>query len=139
MTSKTFIAALIGGVVAFLLGYLIYGMALMNFMAANAGSATGVMKTEMSSTNMIHIFIGNLAGAFLLAYIFDVWANIRTFSGGAQAGALIGFLMALSFDFVMLGTSNIMNFKGTIVDIFASAIMVALVGGVVGWWLGRSK
>ncbi|MEO5582578.1 MAG: hypothetical protein ABIR66_07785, partial [Saprospiraceae bacterium] len=65
--------------------------------------------------------------------------NIRTFSGGAQAGALIGFLMALSFDFVMLGTSNIMNFTGTLVDILASAIMGALVGGVVGWWLGRSK
>jgi hypothetical protein len=139
MTSKTFIAALLGGIASFILGYLIYGMALMSFMAAHAGSATGVMKTEMNSSNMIHIFIGNLAGSFLLAYIFDVWANIRTLSGGVKAGALIGFLMAINFDFVMLGTSNIMTFNAAIVDILASAVLVALVGGVVGWWLGRSK
>ena len=139
MTSKTFIAALIGGIVGFLAGYLIYGIALMSFMAANAGSATGVMKTEFSTASYIHIFIGNLAGAFLLAYIYDVWANIRTLAGGAKAGALIGLLMAINFDFVMLGTTNIMTFNAAIVDILASVVFVAIVGSVIGWWLGRGK
>lgn len=45
-TSKILIAGLVGGVVAFLLGFLIYGLALNSFFEQQAGSATGVMKAE---------------------------------------------------------------------------------------------
>jgi hypothetical protein len=129
MTSKV--------IVAFIGGFLIYGLALQSFMAANAGTATGVMKTDMSASNMIYIFIGNLASGLLLAYIFDKWANIRTLSMGAQAGALIGLLIAASVDFTMYGTSNIMNMTAVFVDIIAGTVLSALVGAGVAWWLGR--
>ena len=139
MTSKVIIAALIGGTVSFIGGYLIYGMALNSFMMTNAGSASGVMKTDMAASNMALIFIGSVAGALLLAYIFDKWANIRTLSTGAQAGALIGLLMALSFDFTMLGTTNILTSTSAIVDVIASTVLTALTGGAVAWWLGRGN
>jgi hypothetical protein len=137
MTSKVIVAALVGGIIAFIGGFLIYGLALQSFMAANAGTATGVMKTDMSASNMIYIFIGNLASGLLLAYIFDKWANIRTLSMGAQAGALIGLLIAASVDFTMYGTSNIMNMTAVFVDIIAGTVLSALVGAGVAWWLGR--
>ena len=139
MTSKTFIAALIGAIVSFILGYLIYGIALMNFMTTNAGSATGVMKMDMGATSMIYIFIGSLAGGLLLAYIFDKWANIRTAAGGAQAAALLGFLIILSFDATMYGTTNIMNMTAMFVDIIAGTILYAISGAAIGWWLGRGS
>lgn len=139
MNNKVIIAAILGGIIAFVGGFLIYGLALQNFMAANTGTATGVMKTEMGASNMVYIFIGNLATGLLIAYIFDKWANIRTLSTGAQAGAWIGLLVSISLDFSMYGTSNIMNMKAVLVDIVAGSFLTALVGAGVAWWLGRNK
>ena len=139
MNSKVVIATLIGGVAAFLLGYLIWGVVLHNFMAQNAGSASGVMKTDMQPTNMVFIFLGNLAFAYLLTYIFTEWASISTLAGGAKAGALIGFLMTANYDLIALGTSNILNTTGTIVDIVVGTVFSALVGAVIGAYLNMQN
>ena len=103
MNSKVIIAALIGGIVAFLLGWLLYGVLLMDFMASNAGSAT----------------------------------NIKTLATGAKAGALIGLLIGISYDFLNYGMTNLMNMTGAVADILMSAVMGAVTGAVVAWWLGR--
>lgn len=137
MNSKVIIAAIIGGIVAFLLGWLLYGILLMDFMASNAGSATGVMKTDPQASDFIFVFLGNVGYALLLAYIFDQWANIRTMITGAKAGALIGLLIGLSYDFLNYGMTNLMNMTGVITDILLSAVMGGVTGAVVGWWLGR--
>lgn len=135
-TNKILLAGLLGGVAAFLLGWLVWGIVLAKFMAANAGSATGVMRAE-SDMVWWALILGNLANGFLLAVIYGRWANISTFATGAKAGAVIGLLIALSYDMIMLGTSNIMTLNGAVVDILASAVVTGIVGGVVGWFLGR--
>ncbi|MBP9744061.1 MAG: hypothetical protein WBC35_06620 [Saprospiraceae bacterium] len=137
MNSKVIIAALIGGIVAFLLGWLLYGVLLMDFMASNAGSATGVMKTDPQASDFIFVFLGNVGYALLLAYIFDQWANIKTLATGAKAGALIGLLIGISYDFLNYGMTNLMNMTGAVADILMSAVMGAVTGAVVAWWLGR--
>ena len=45
-TDKLLLAGVLGGAVAFLLGYLVYGVLLTGFFEANLGSATGVMRGE---------------------------------------------------------------------------------------------
>ena len=130
---KFSIGTVAGGVAYFLLGYLIYGVLLAKFFAGNMGSATGVEKLPI---DFISLFIGNLAGAALLSYIFTRWAGIKTFMTGAKAGAVIGLLMTLTFDLIMLGTTNIQNFNSVIVDVLASTLMTAIVGGVIGLVLG---
>ncbi|HMR43038.1 MAG TPA: hypothetical protein PKC40_04355 [Saprospiraceae bacterium] len=136
MNSKVLVAGIIGGIVAFLLGWLVYGILLMDFMAGQAGSATGVSK-EMP--DMLPLVLGNLFWGLAYAYIFGTWANIKTFSGGAMGGAIVGGLFAAAFDLIMLGTTNIMTPTGAIVDVIASIVMSAVVGGVIGWWLGRGS
>ena len=123
-------------IVLFLLGWLIYGMLLMSFYGNNSGSASGVMRAD---DEMIWwaLILGNLFQAYLLVYIFGNWANITTFSDGLKAGAIIGLIMGLAFNFTMYGTSNIMNMTSTLVDPFVSAVMMAITGGVVGFMLGR--
>ena len=137
MDAKKFaIGTVAGGIAFFLLGWLLYGMLLMNYFEANAGSATGVNRESM---NMIALFLGNLAMAALLTLVFLRWAGVSTFMGGLKAGALIGLLIALGLDLTMFGTTNIMTLNGMVMDVVVYTIMSAVAGGVIGWLLGMGN
>ena len=136
-TNKILVSGLVGGVVLFLLGWLVWGIALAGFFEANAGSASGVMKAEPGGADMLYMLIGCIAGGMLLSFIFGRWASIKTFKTGSLAGGSIGILMALHIDFLMLGSTNIHTLTAAIVDVILTAIVWAVIGGVVGWVLGR--
>ncbi len=133
---KRIMATLAGFVVFFLLGWLLYGMLLMDFFMSNSGSATGVMRSD---TEMVWwaLALGNLLQAYLLVYIFGKWANITTFGAGLQAGAVIGLILGYGYDLTMYGTSNISNLTSTLVDPLVVAVMMGLTGGVIGMVLGK--
>ncbi len=134
--NKILIAGLVGAVVAFILGFLVWGLALSSFMESNLGTATGVMRDE-SDFLWIPMVLGHISWGIFFAYVFGHWANISTFSTGASAGALLGFLVGFTYDMISLGSTNVMNATGAIVDIIAMTIVSAIVGGVVGLMLGR--
>jgi len=134
--NKILTAGLVGGLVAFILGFLVWGLALSSFMESNIGSASGVMKDEADFL-WIPMILGHISWGIFFAYIFGQWANISTFATGASAGATLGFLIAFTYDMINLGSTNLMNITGTIVNIIAMTIVSALVGGVVGLVLGR--
>jgi hypothetical protein len=138
--NKYLLAAIVGGVVFFILGWVIYGMMLMDFMAQNSGSATGVAKTEaeMDGSAFGSIILSNLASGFLFAAILS-WANAGSAAAGAKVGALVGLLMAISVDFIMYGTSNIMNLTYVMVDIVVWTIMATIAGAVIGSVLGSGQ
>lgn len=132
------IATLIGAVILFLLGFLFYAILLGSFFEANAGEAGNIMK-EDGSMIMPLLFLGNIATAALLTYIYLQWASISTFGTGFKAGLIIGFLMVAGYDLVQYSTSTIMSFTGTLVDIVVYTIMLGITGGVIGLVLGRYK
>lgn len=133
--TKILVAGLIGGAVAFLLGFLTFGMALSDFFASNSGSATGVMRAD-GDMQWIPMILGHLSLGMLLAVIYGRWANISTMATGAKAGLVIGFLVAFAYGMIDLGAMNIMNTTGTLVDIVAQTVIAGIVGGAVGWYLG---
>lgn len=135
MNTKVLLAAVAGGVVTFLLGWLLYGIALKGFFDSNMGSATGVMRGE-EDMQLWAVFVGNVAWSLLLALLYSRWAGITTFSSGAMSGAWISLLMALGIDLIMYGTTNMSTLAATLVDPIVSAVMGAAGGGVVGWVLG---
>ena len=130
-TQKFLISGIVGGIVSFFAGYLIYGLLLMDFFAKNAGTATGVMKATADIVWWA-LILGCIFQGLMLSYIFNKWANINTLGAGASAGAVISLLMTAGFDFIMLGTSNMSTLTGTCVDIITGIIMGALVGAAVG-------
>ena len=132
---KFLVGTLAGGIAFFLLGYLFYGFALMNFYSAHAGSATGVAKS-MEEMGWGYLILGNLASSALLTYIFLKWANITTFGGGASGGAVIGFLMGLSYNMVTYATTNIVDLTAAATDVVVASVMTAIAGGIVGAVLG---
>lgn len=137
-TTKMLISGIAGGIVAFFAGWLIYGMLLMDFMAQNSGTATGVMRADAEMVWWA-LIAGNLLTGILYSYIFNRWANISTLSAGLSAGAIIGLIMGAALDLTMYGTSNIMALNGVWVDIAASAVIGAVTGAVVGWVNGMGK
>ena len=130
-TQKFLVSGIVGGIVSFFAGYLIYGLALTDFFAKNAGTATGVMRPM---TDMIwwSVILGSIFMGLTFSYIFNRWANINSLSAGASAGAVIGLLMTAGTDFLMYGTSNLNNLTGTVVDVIAGTVMGAITGAAVG-------
>jgi len=136
---KLLLGTLAGGIVYFLLGYLVYGMLMADFFAGYSSSgAIALMKSE-EEMKFYPLALGNFAHAALLAYIFLKWANIKSFGEGIMGGAVIGLLMTAGYDLVMYDTMKMMSIVGIGVDIIVYTIMTAIVGGVVGGVLGMGK
>ncbi len=136
MNTKVLLATLAAGIVAFFFGWLVFGILLADFYAAHTTLYDGLMKTP---PNFILIFVSNLCMAFLFAYIFHRWAGIKTAGEGAQAGFIIGALMALTFDLFMFATMNIFTPTIIAVDVIGNGVFGAVMGAVVGLVLGSGK
>jgi uncharacterized membrane protein len=133
MNNKFLIAAIVGGIAYFLLGYLVYGLALMNFYTAHTMAYAGMARPAMMYWA---IFLSSLSMATLMAWIFDKWGNIRTLSGGMMAGLIIGLLTQASFDLGVYAFFNLYDCTLVIVDIIVTGIFTAVIGGIIAWVLG---
>ena len=132
---KLLIGGIVGGILYFLLGWLIYGMLLMDFMMGHPGTATNVDRAEM---DYLYLIIGNLAMGFLLAYVF-VKSNVSSMAGGLVTGGIIGALVSVGVDCVMYATTNVVSKTAMAADVAAMTVMSAIVGAAVGMVMGMGK
>ncbi len=128
---KLFIGSIVGGILIFLLDWLIFGNLLMNFMKDNPGTALNVNRAQ-ADMQFMYLAVGSLSGGALLAYIFEK-ANVNSVASGLVTGGVICFFMNLSIDATMYGWSNIMSKKGMTADILAGVLIGAIVGAVIGF------
>ncbi|MBA3770166.1 MAG: hypothetical protein H0X08_06685 [Blastocatellia bacterium] len=139
MIVRLIAATVAGGIVCFGAGFLIYGLLLGPILIEPnlhkyAGAAGDLMKEPPS---MIPLVLANLTFAFLIAFIFERWAGIRTFATGAMAGAIIFFLTTLYVSFSMFAFFRLYkNYTPLLADAAGSIVLGALVGGVIGLILG---
>ena len=137
MKFRILAAAVAGTVVIFSLGYLIYGMLLVSFMQDNLIQYPGLNKNP---PDFVSLALSNLVLAFLLAFIFEHWANVRTFAGGLKSGAIFMFLIGLSKDLSFMGYMNLFKgFTPVVIDVLAETVRVSLAGGVIGAVLGMMR
>ncbi len=139
-TKKFLIGGIVGGISYFLLGYLFYGSLFADFFAKNAGSATGVPK-PMDQFIWWSLILGNILGGCLLSYVF-VKSGVKSVGSGILTAAVIGLLMAGSYDFLMYSTSNLTTMTGLIGDICIYTLMSAITGAIIGWinsLIGKTK
>ncbi len=137
MNSRVFIAALVGAIVYFLLGWIIYGVLLVEIM--NEGMSDGAAGVTRENLYIWSFAIANFAFGLLLALLF-FRIGIRTFAKGAIAGLWIGALLALMVDFTFYGQFDLFAMSIIPIDMILGAITAAITGGVIGWMLGmRNK
>lgn len=132
---KLIFGSLLGFVGYFMGGFVMYTIVFKDLLASTNPGMTSVQ----AEPNMLAIAAGNLAASFLLTYIFEKWAGIRTWISGAMSGAMIGALVAFSYDCMLLGTSTLMTWTGTFVDVLVYAIISAMAGALSGWMLGFKR
>lgn len=134
MITRVLAGTVVGGIVMFVLGWLIYGLLLAEYMKAHTVNYAGLMKDP---PDMIPLILANLVWAWLLAFVFDYWANIRTFAGGVKGGALIILPLVLGIDLQFMAFMNLyQGIVPLIIDVIAATLLGAIVGGVIGWVLG---
>ena len=133
MSTKTLIGALIGAVVFWMMGFIMYVL-LVGKMIAQYTTANRPHGEEM----MVHLILGQLVFGLLLAWLWSRM-GITTFSRGLTSGAIVGFLSALGANLITFATMTVWTDPvGIIYDVIALTVIWAVTGGVVGWYMGYS-
>lgn len=132
-TQRLLIGTLVGGIVLFFLGYLIFGILFAEFFAANAGTATGAQKMPF---DFVALGIAQLAWGAALTLILG-WAGVKSIGQGATTAGIAGLLLFLGFDLTMYATSNLSNLTATLVDPILAAILFAVAGAAITAVSGR--
>jgi hypothetical protein len=136
MLTRVLAATVAGGVAFFILGFLLYGLVL-DPMVMKPNMNPDAVKLINDPPVWIPLVLANFVSAFLLAYIFDKWAGIKTFRGGLEGGAIVWFLISLSFQLMFLAFMKMSNnYTPAIADVVGSIIMGGIGGGVIGQVLG---
>ena len=135
MDIKRFIiGTVVGAITLYILGYLIWELAFADFFAANAGSATGVVKDPQV---IWALALGTLSYAALLTLAIGTRAGSATIVEGLKIGAIVGFLMWFSVDFIHYGIGNVSNLTATIADSLLELIDAGISGAVIAAVLGK--
>ncbi len=133
MYKKILLSTLGGAVTLFLIGGLIYGFLLADYMAEQMAAGKACMNAEMS---LGIIGVINIVQALLLSLVIDKF-GISTWQSGAVAGAWITFLMIIWFDLWMLASFNFMPTSFILIDVVINTIFGAAAGAVIGLILGK--
>ncbi len=135
MQTKVIIAGIIAGVVSFLLGWVLWGMLLMDYYEANMIVYEGMEKDPM---NMLGMVVSQLSGGLLIAYIIGNAAGAMNWKRGATIGLYVGFFMTLMMTMYFFAFFNwYANNTILVVDLLLNTAFTALLGAIVGWYLGR--
>jgi hypothetical protein len=137
MNIKQFVTGtLVGGIVLYATGFVIWGFLLASFFESNAGSATGVMRDGQVYWA---VALGNVALAALLTLTVVGWARAATVVDGIKRGAIVLFLVWLGVDFIQYGFTNLNMLPNTLVDPLLELVHGGVTGGVIVAVTGGAK
>ena len=135
MNMRILRGTLFGGIAFFFLGWLVWGMLLMDFSKENYNQTIYLPDDGMIWWAMI---ASNLVLALLVTLALN-WAGAKTIVDGLKFGALVGGLYALTTDLGMYSmTTVISNLTAVAVDTLAYAAVTAITGIVIVLTWGRS-
>ncbi|MGH9932163.1 MAG: DUF2177 family protein [Pyrinomonadaceae bacterium] len=132
MTNRFVLAALAGMLTIAVMGGVLYGVIFARFFHANIINL-GIMKTPPAFG---WIALSHVPFGILLALVVR-WRGDLSARGGAIAGAVLGFLMAMSYNLAQFGTVEHWTLQLTLVEPFITMTMVGTAGAVVGGILAR--
>ena len=133
---KLAIGSVVGGIVLFVLGYIIFDMLAADFYAANAGTAAvGLRESQVYWA----IALASLGYGALVTFMVATGSGTATPVGGLKAGALAGGLLWFTTDFTVYGYLDLWNLTVTVVDIVLEAVRAAVAGAVVAVVLAKAS
>jgi hypothetical protein len=122
------VGIIVGTVVSMIVGYVIWDVLAADFFASNMGSATGVMR----DTQLLWaVIIGTVSYTTLIALALGAQSGELTIAGGLKVGAIVGFLVWFSVDFILFGIMNVDTLTSAIVDPILEAIRAGITGAAI--------
>ena len=135
MDMKRLIVGSIAGLVAmYVVGYVIWEMLLVDFFAANAGSAQGVGREEQI---LWPILVGTLCYAVLVTQTIEARSGEKSPIDGLKSGAVVGLLLWGTVDFMFYGYFNLNNLTAVIADTVLEGVRGGIGGAVIALVLGK--
>lgn len=134
MNKNTVIAIVVGAVLLFALGYLIWGMLFVDFFAANAGMASDV---DRAAPILWAQAVGSLLyGAAIVLAIQGKGGSVNLM-GGLTTGAIVGLLVWGTADFTMFSITQVSNLTATIADTVLEMVRAGITGALVAVTLSK--
>ncbi|MDA0794219.1 MAG: hypothetical protein O3C13_06340 [Bacteroidetes bacterium] len=124
MIKKVLISGIIGTVVYYLLGWLVYGFLL--------------PERTSGEESMLFIFLGCLFYAFIFAYIFCKLVPKTNFKSGFISGLILGGLLALSMYF-FYNLSGEFNIVSIIEELIIGGMMIAFMNGAITYVISKTN
>ena len=125
-----------GGIAYFLLGWLVWGILLMDFFSANMNQCANRPMGEMIWWAII---LSNLVMALLLTLVLH-WAKAKSIVDGLKYGALFGLLFGSGIGLSYWSMSTMyLNAGAMVTDILGSSVVMAIMGLVIVLTWGREK
>ncbi len=139
--NRFFLAAIAGSVVFFLLGYLVFGVLLNDFLNTHTmldKDTLAKFHKPMDQFNWYAMVLSHIAGGFLFATI-AVWTNARTLVAGAKVGFIISLLLAINVNFLNFGMTNLFTLRSVCVQTGALAVVLSVTTAIMAMILGTAK
>ena len=124
-TKKLLIGGIVGGIVYFILGYLVYGILLRDFLkpyVANVDRGNDLIFWA--------IILSNLFMGFLLSYVMNR-GGVASVSDGLVTAAVVGLLLTSGYDLIMYGTTHLVSLRQIAVDVAAATVISAIAGAAI--------
>ena len=128
------IGTLVGLVVLYALGMLFWEILFQDFFAANRGSATGV---EREAPILWAMILGTALYAKLLTLVLVSRGGNLSLVDGAKAGAMVGFLLWGTSDFILFGLTNLSTLTGAVADTLLEAVRGGVAGAIIALVLSK--
>ncbi len=136
MNMKILKGTAFGGIAYFLLGWLIYGILLIDFTATSFNQCA-------ARPDGLMIWWAMILASFILALFLTLvlkWSGTKGIVDGIKTGALFGILFGLSTDLSNYSMSTMFNnLTALIVDVVVWAFILAIVGLIIVLTWGKDK
>ena len=127
-TKQNLLATLAGAVTMFILGYLLWGMALVEFLDGHT-----ITDATKEAPDFGLLIVSHLIASFALSVIYGKWAGGDYGAGsGFSFGIWIGIFAGISYGLLWYATANLMDLTGHIADGVAGLVFFAIIGAVIG-------
>ena len=131
---KFIVGSVVGGIVYFVLGWLVFGVLLDSVME-------GMRTPQAASIERMQPLMWAVGVACLLTGVLITYAlgSRGGAAAGAKVGAIVGLLLWGASDFMFYGFTTLSTLSGTIVDPLVSAVVSGIAGAVLGLVVGKMK
>lgn len=128
----------VGAVTLSATGYVMFWAVLGNFYtyALSTGSATGVAREPPL---IWAVALGALSYAALVTLAIGNRIGAPTVGAGIKVGAVVGFLVWFTADFMLYGISTVLNLTSALIDPLLEVVPSAIAGGVIAAVLRKLK